>query len=86
VPAVEHAEEVEATHGAGRSVRGSMTLGEVAGACGIRVDTARERLGLPAEVSADARMRRLASEYGFSMPEARERLTGSAGGGKRVGR
>jgi hypothetical protein len=65
------------SHGEGRSIRGSMSLSEVAGTCGITVETARGRLGLPPEVPADERLGRLSARYGFSIPEARERLAGA---------
>ncbi|RIK67650.1 MAG: hypothetical protein DCC65_05835 [Planctomycetota bacterium] len=53
-------------------LRGSMTLGDIADATGIEPARLRSLLGVPQEVSANARLGRLRNEYGFSMAEARE--------------
>ena len=55
-------------------IQGSMTLGELADALGIDVQAVRSRLDLPEAVSDDARLGRLAKEYGFTMQRARQRL------------
>jgi len=61
------------------SIRGSMTLKEAADACGITVQTARARLGLPPDVSDDQRLGRLSAQHGFSMSQARTKLTAQSG-------
>lgn len=64
---------------AGDFITGSMSLSDVAKATGMTVEGVRERLGVPASVSADERMGRLGRSYGFTIPEAREKLAGRAG-------
>lgn len=59
-----HDEELE--------IRGSMTLGEVATASGIPVETLRTRLGLPASVSPSERLGQLRQRYGFTMDQVRQ--------------
>lgn len=56
------------------SIRGSMTLAEVAAAKNMSVETLRARLGLPASVPPDEQMGRTCRKYGLSMPEARKRV------------
>jgi len=66
--------------GAGEeTIRGSMTLAEVAEASGVGVATVRERLGVPADTPADEQLGRLAKKHGLSMQQARQRLAGPAG-------
>jgi hypothetical protein len=71
--------DAEAARGRGhsddRSIRGSMTLKEAADACGITVESARARLGLPHDVSGDQRLGQLSAKHGFSMAEVRAKLS-----------
>ncbi|HEX2970757.1 MAG TPA: DUF4405 domain-containing protein [Tepidisphaeraceae bacterium] len=53
-------------------IRGSMTLGDVAAASGIPVETLRAKLNLPASISPDERLGRLRQEFGFTMEEVRK--------------
>jgi hypothetical protein len=55
-----------------QSIRGSMTLGEVAAASGVPVDHLRAKLGLPPSTSADERLGRLRQRYGFTMNQVRD--------------
>lgn len=58
-------------------IRGSMTLQQLADQSGLSVVLLRERLGLPSDVSPDARLGHLRREYGFSMSYVR-RIVDSA--------
>jgi len=58
------------------SIRGSMTLAEVAVAGGIPVDKLRTALGVAASVSPDERLGRLRQQYGFTMEQVRQAVEG----------
>jgi len=66
---------VEEEYGGGRSgdstIRGSMTLSEVAEATGIPVQAFKTQLGLPATVSGNERLGPLMQQYGFRMSHVR---------------
>jgi hypothetical protein len=66
---------VEEEHGGGRTadstIRGSMTLNEVAEVTGIPVQTFKTQLGLPATVSGNERLGPLMQQYGFRMSHVR---------------
>ena len=67
---------VEEEHGGGGgaadgTVRGSMTLSEVAEVTGIPVQTFKTQLGLPASVSGNERLGPLMQQYGFRMSHVR---------------
>jgi hypothetical protein len=61
---IDHAEGDE-------TVRGSMTLREVADATGVPVDHLRSSLGLPADTLDSERMGRLRRRFGFRMDDVR---------------
>jgi hypothetical protein len=66
----------EEEHGGGGraadgTIRGSMTLGEVAEVTGIPVQTFKAQLGLPPTVSANDRLGQLMQQYGFRMSHVR---------------
>jgi hypothetical protein len=66
--------------GAGRSsIRGSMTLGEVAGQAGMDVGQLKRLLGLPPGVSANERLGRLRRRFGFQMSDVRRAVGGEGG-------
>ncbi|HPF37938.1 MAG TPA: DUF4405 domain-containing protein [Phycisphaerae bacterium] len=65
----------------GAAVKGSMTLAEISAIAGVSTERMKSQLGLPADLSDDARMGRLRREYGLSMSQIRARvaeLTASA--------
>jgi hypothetical protein len=66
---------VEEEQGGGRAadstIRGSMTLNEVAEVTGIPVQTFKTQLGLPATVSGNERLGPLMQQYGFRMSHVR---------------
>ncbi|MGE5609727.1 MAG: DUF4405 domain-containing protein [Bacillota bacterium] len=55
-----------------QSIRGSMSLSEVAVASGVPVDQLREKPGLRASVSVNERLGRLRQQYGFTMDQVRQ--------------
>jgi hypothetical protein len=57
--------------GADESIRGSMTLGEVAKTHGVTTEALKARLGLPADIADDQRLGRLGREHGLSMDDVR---------------
>ena len=65
-----HANE-QSNAGVAESVRGSMTLADVARSHGVTTEELKARLGLPAEVADDQRLGRLARERGLSMDDVR---------------
>jgi hypothetical protein len=60
--------------GGGGSLRGSMTLREAADEYQVPVAVAAQRLGLPEDVSPEARLGQLGQQYGFRMGDARRAL------------
>jgi hypothetical protein len=63
------------------SIRGSMTIREIAGVAGVPVDTIASRLDLPPDVNADGAAGRTLREHGLSMSDLREALAPSHGEG-----
>ncbi|MCA9254120.1 MAG: DUF4405 domain-containing protein [Phycisphaerales bacterium] len=58
----------------GAAVKGSMTLAEISAIAGVSTERMKSHLGLPVDLSDDARMGRLRREYGLSMSQIRERV------------
>lgn len=56
----------------GADVRGSMTLAEVAEGAGVSTAQLTAALGLPADLSGDARIGRLRREHGLTMSQIRD--------------
>jgi len=56
------------------TIRGSMTVADVAKIYGIPVEEVKRRLGLPAHVDGAETLGRLRKIYGFTMQQVRERL------------
>lgn len=55
----------------GVTIRGHMTLGQVAGATGVPAGRLKAALGLPASAPEDERLGRLRRRYGFTMEQLR---------------
>ena len=64
-------EEQGVGRAAGSTIRGSMTLSEVAEVTSIPVQTFKTQLGLPATVSGNERLGSLMQQYGFRMSHVR---------------
>lgn len=61
-----------AYNGPSLSIRGSMTLREVADAAGVPIAVLVRDLRLPADTPEDARLGRLRREFGFAMQDVRQ--------------
>jgi hypothetical protein len=73
VPGYEEAPAGQAPAGeGGQSIRGSMTLAEVAAAAGVSVDAVITGLNLPPGTPADERLGRLSRQHGFTMEDVRK--------------
>jgi hypothetical protein len=62
--------EIEGTE----TLRGSMTIGEVASACNITPDEVKKRLNLPDKVATDEQVGQLKKQFGFTMQQVREAM------------
>lgn len=56
------------------TIRGSMSLQEVADTLGLTIEQVRERLGLPSRVEPTDRLGRTVQAHGMSVSQARQRL------------
>ena len=92
--AMRHARQDEDARRAARSglphresaaeLQGSMSLSQAADVTGLPMEEVRRRLGLPDSVADSETLGRLGRQYGFTLPEARARLSEppSANGGR----
>ncbi len=58
----------------GFELEGTMTIREVAKALQLTEQTVIEKLGLPSSISVDRPLRDMREEYGYTMPELKERM------------
>jgi hypothetical protein len=69
-----HRGQSDSNRNENETLRGSMTIGEVASACNITPDDVKKRLNIPYKVSTDETIGQLKRQFGFTMQQVRESI------------